>query len=128
MRRINSIVVLFLFLLIAVLAAIGFSREGNEGINFRETGNIVLGGAGRLPSVWYLIYEEPDAPAVEAKPRAGTGYGCTEAPRGICYHRYTIDDNGIIQDAKIVSPTAVNQKSIESDLWQFVPKNLHGHW
>ena len=70
-------------------------------------------------------YEEPDAPAVEAKPRAGTGYGCTEAPRGICYHRYTIDDNGIIQDAKIVSPTAVNQKSIESDLWQFVPKNLH---
>ncbi|HEY4479500.1 MAG TPA: GerMN domain-containing protein [Candidatus Paceibacterota bacterium] len=64
MRRINSIVVLFLFLLIAVLAAIGFSREGNEGINFRETGNIVLGGAGRLPSVWYLIYEEPDAPSL----------------------------------------------------------------
>ena len=70
-------------------------------------------------------YEEPDAPAVEVKPRSGTGYGCTEAPRGICYHRYTIDDIGIIQDAKIVSPTAVNQKSIESDLWQFVPKNLH---
>lgn len=70
-------------------------------------------------------YEEPDAPAVEVRPRAGTGYGCTEAPRGICYHRYTIDGQGIIQDAKIVSPTAVNQKSIENDLWQFIPANLH---
>ena len=28
-------------------------------------------------------YEEPTAPAVEVEPRAGVGYGCTEAPRGI---------------------------------------------
>ncbi|MBI2094743.1 MAG: Ni/Fe hydrogenase subunit alpha [Candidatus Omnitrophica bacterium] len=69
-------------------------------------------------------YEVPDPPAVEVKPRAGTGYGCTEAPRGICYHRYTIDDRGAILDAKIVSPTAVNQKAIEGDLWRFIPKNL----
>ncbi|MFQ5729166.1 MAG: Ni/Fe hydrogenase subunit alpha [Waddliaceae bacterium] len=70
-------------------------------------------------------YEEPDKPAVEVTPRAGTGYGCTEAPRGICYHRYTIDDEGIIQDAKIVPPTAVNQATIESDLWNFVKPNVH---
>lgn len=69
-------------------------------------------------------YEEPDRPFVPVEPRAGTGYGCTEAPRGICYHRYTIDDHGTIQDAKIVSPTAVNQKTIESDLWHFVEPNL----
>ncbi len=69
-------------------------------------------------------YEEPDKPAVEVHPRAGTGYGCTEAPRGICYHRYTIDDRGTILDAKIVSPTAVNQKSIEKDLWDFVQPNV----
>ena len=37
-------------------------------------------------------YEEPDAPAVEVEPRAGVGYGCTEAPRGILYHRYELDD------------------------------------
>ena len=60
-------------------------------------------------------YEEPDAPAVDVQPRAATGYGCTEAPRGICYHRYTIDEQGIIQDAKIVSPTAVNQPTIEDE-------------
>ncbi|MHC5109970.1 MAG: Ni/Fe hydrogenase subunit alpha [Planctomycetota bacterium] len=69
-------------------------------------------------------YEEPDRPYEHAEPKAGTGYGCTEAPRGICYHRYTIDDDGIIQDAKIVSPTAVNQKTIESDLWHFVEPNM----
>ncbi len=70
-------------------------------------------------------YEEPDRPFEKVEPKAGTGYGCTEAPRGICYHRYTIDDSGTIQDAKIVSPTAVNQKVIEKDLWHFVERNLN---
>ena len=37
-------------------------------------------------------YEEPDAPAIDVEPRAGVGYGCTEAPRGILYHRYELDD------------------------------------
>ena len=65
-------------------------------------------------------YEMPDKPRVEIKPRAGTGHGCTEAPRGILYHRYRLDGQGVIQEAKIVPPTSQNQKSIESDLWQFV--------
>ena len=69
-------------------------------------------------------YEMPDAPALAVEPRAGTGYGCTEAPRGICYHRYTLDDSGAITDAKIVSPTAVNQKTIERDLRDFIPAHL----
>ena len=61
-------------------------------------------------------YEEPDAPAVEVEPRAGTGWGCTEAPRGILYHRYVIDDAGTIVNAKIVPPTSQNQRAIEEDL------------
>jgi sulfhydrogenase subunit alpha len=61
-------------------------------------------------------YEEPDAPSVEVVPRAGVGYGCSEAPRGICWHRYEIDDEGTILEAKIVPPTSQNQKTIESDL------------
>ncbi|MFQ5795865.1 MAG: Ni/Fe hydrogenase subunit alpha [Candidatus Bipolaricaulia bacterium] len=69
-------------------------------------------------------YEMPERPAVEIQPRAATGYGCTEAPRGILYHRYRIDENGAILDAKIVPPTSQNQKTIESDLWQFVPDRL----
>jgi len=69
-------------------------------------------------------YEEPDSPAVEVNPRAGTGYGATEAPRGICYHRYTIDEKGIIHDSKIVSPTSVNQSRIEKDLWDLIQANV----
>jgi len=68
--------------------------------------------------------ELPDPPAVALTPRVGTGYGCTEAPRGILYHRYRLDEHGVILDAKIVPPTSQNQKTIEGDLWQFIPANL----
>jgi coenzyme F420-reducing hydrogenase alpha subunit len=61
-------------------------------------------------------YEPPDPPFVEVTPRAGIGYGCSEAPRGLCWHRYEIDDAGMILDAKIVPPTSQNQATIESDL------------
>jgi coenzyme F420-reducing hydrogenase alpha subunit len=69
-------------------------------------------------------YEMPEQPAVDVQPRAGTGYGCTEAPRGILYHRYRLDAKGAILDAKIVPPTSQNQKQIEADLGQFVAKNV----
>ena len=61
-------------------------------------------------------YEEPDAPAVAVEPVAGTGYGATEAPRGLLVHRYTLDADGTILDAKIVPPTSQNQRAIEDDL------------
>jgi coenzyme F420-reducing hydrogenase alpha subunit len=69
-------------------------------------------------------YEEPDAPAVELEPRAGVGYGCTEAPRGILYHRYEIDDAGTILSAKIVPPTSQNQRAIEEDLRGVAERSL----
>ena len=56
--------------------------------------------------------------------RAGIGYGCTEAPRGLLYHRYEIDARGLIVDAKIVPPTAQNQKMIELDLARFVREHM----
>jgi coenzyme F420-reducing hydrogenase alpha subunit len=65
--------------------------------------------------------EVPDKPAVEVEPREGVGCGCTEAPRGILFHRYRIGKDGTILDAKIVPPTSQNQKTIEGDLWQLVP-------
>jgi coenzyme F420-reducing hydrogenase alpha subunit len=68
-------------------------------------------------------YEEPDAPAVALSARAGTGYGCTEAPRGILYHRYELDADGTIVSARIVPPTSQNQASIEEDL-----KTCIGGW
>ncbi|MDA8231004.1 MAG: Ni/Fe hydrogenase subunit alpha [Magnetospirillum sp.] len=69
-------------------------------------------------------YEMPDRPFVEADIRAGEGHGCTEAPRGICYHRYRIDEKGMVLDARIVPPTAQNQKVMELDLHKVVQSNL----
>jgi coenzyme F420-reducing hydrogenase alpha subunit len=69
-------------------------------------------------------YEEPDRSAIDVEPRAGTGYGWTEAPRGMLWHRYTLDDEGTILDAKIVPPTSQNQRAIEEDLLGLVRRNL----
>lgn len=69
-------------------------------------------------------YEEPDAPSVPVVPRASAGAGCSEAPRGILYHRYQMDQQGLITEAKIVPPTSQNQKMMEEDLRQFVAAHL----
>lgn len=69
-------------------------------------------------------YEEPEAPFVPIEPHAGVGHGCSEAPRGILYHRYELDDKGDILHAQIVPPTSQNQKTIEDDLWHFVEKAI----
>ncbi len=61
-------------------------------------------------------YEPPALAAVPLGPRTGTGFGCTEAPRGICWHRYEFDAEGTIRTARIVPPTSQNQPSIEADL------------
>ncbi|HCA82125.1 MAG TPA: Ni/Fe hydrogenase subunit alpha [Bacteroidetes bacterium] len=70
-------------------------------------------------------YETPEKPAIDVPPRPGVGYGCTEAPRGFLYHRYRINDKGLIVEAKIVPPTSQNQKSMELDLRDFVPARLN---
>ena len=61
-----------------------------------------------------------DQESVQVTPRASKGYACTEAPRGTLYHRYAVDDKGIIEDALIVPPTSQNQKTIEEDLLDFL--------
>jgi coenzyme F420-reducing hydrogenase alpha subunit len=70
-------------------------------------------------------YEPPDPPAVPVPPRRGRGYGATEAPRGMLWHTYEIDDDGTVLDARIVPPTSQNQLSIEEDLREVVQRALH---
>ena len=69
-------------------------------------------------------YELPAKPFLDVDPQSSIGYGCTEAPRGILYHRYRFNGHGLVLDAKIVPPTSQNQKSIEADLRQFVEANI----
>jgi coenzyme F420-reducing hydrogenase alpha subunit len=56
------------------------------------------------------------APSVPVPARAGEGFGATEAPRGVLFHRYRLAEDGTILDAQIVPPTSQNQPSIEADL------------
>lgn len=70
-------------------------------------------------------YAPGDTPAAAIESRAGVGYGATEAPRGVLYHRYTVDAAGLITDAKIVAPTSVNQAVIEADLRHVVEPRLN---
>jgi len=69
-------------------------------------------------------YEKPEMPSEEIKIKEATGYAATEAPRGLIYHRYRIDNNGLIEDARIVPPTSQNQKQIENDLRKFIPRYI----
>ena len=61
-------------------------------------------------------YEPPEPAAVAVPPRAGVGTGATEAPRGLLFHRYELDQDGVIVAARIVPPTSQNLITIESDL------------
>ena len=63
-----------------------------------------------------LNYEYNDEACISFEPNAGTGYGCTEAPRGFLWHRYDMDNNGCVTKAIIVPPTSQNQPRIEQDL------------
>ncbi len=67
-------------------------------------------------------YKPPKLPSVAVPPKDAIGYGCTEAPRGLLYHRYRIEGNGKIREAKIVPPTSQNQRIIEDDLSRLIPK------
>jgi len=69
-------------------------------------------------------YEPPERAYLEVPPRAGRGHACTEAPRGTLYHRYTINDEGIVLDARIVPPTAQSQSVIEEDVRDVVRGHL----
>ncbi len=70
-------------------------------------------------------YTPPARPAVDVIPRPGVGCGASEAPRGLLYHRYRIDPEGRIAEARIVPPTSQNQACIETDLERWIPRILH---
>jgi coenzyme F420-reducing hydrogenase alpha subunit len=69
-------------------------------------------------------YTEPPSPKIEYTIRAAEGCSATEAPRGLLYHRYRINDQGIVQSARIVPPTCQNYRRIEDDLRLLVPTML----
>ncbi|MEZ0227485.1 MAG: Ni/Fe hydrogenase subunit alpha [Planctomycetota bacterium] len=67
-------------------------------------------------------YERPARSFEEVPRREATGWGVTEAPRGLLYHRYRLAADGTVAEAKIVPPTSQNQSCIEGDLRAIAPR------
>lgn len=68
------------------------------------------------------VYDPKGPSHIEITPRAGEGHGVSEAPRGLLYHQYVVDEKGMILHARIVPPTAQNLARIEADLWKLAPQ------
>jgi sulfhydrogenase subunit alpha len=69
-------------------------------------------------------YRPPTEPRVPWTSRPGPAGWATEAPRGLLFHHYDIDDRGLVAGARIVPPTSQNQAAIEADLAAFAPSVL----
>ncbi len=69
-------------------------------------------------------YRDVAQPYAETTLRASSGCGATEAPRGLCWHRYRVAEDGTVAEARIVPPTSQNQARIERDLVGIAPQLL----
>ncbi|HZV82262.1 MAG TPA: nickel-dependent hydrogenase large subunit, partial [Geobacteraceae bacterium] len=49
--------------------------------------------------------------------RKGRGSAAVEAPRGVLVHSYNFDSRGICTAADVITPTAINQAAMKSDLY-----------
>jgi sulfhydrogenase subunit alpha len=54
--------------------------------------------------------------------RGGEGVGSCDVPRGILFHNYVIDDQGLIQGANCIIPTNQNHANIQADMEALVPQ------
>lgn len=59
---------------------------------------------------------------IEVKPKAGIGHAGIEAPRGILFHSYEFDDNGICLGGNLCIPTNQNHANIQHDFEKYVPE------
>jgi sulfhydrogenase subunit alpha len=89
--------------------------QGIELVHYAEEG---IDLAGRLS-------KELKDETVPKVVKAGWGVGATEAPRGTLFHAYRVDDNGIVTEADIVTPTAQNLLNIEEDLTALLNNNIN---
>jgi len=81
--------------------------------------DLMAGGVDAAEAVIVGINENRSIPV-----RAGSGVGAVEVPRGLLFHHYQVDEEGIILAANCVIPTAQNLQNIEDDMHQLVPELL----
>ena len=59
---------------------------------------------------------------VSVTPKAGKGHAAVEAPRGILFHSYEFDKDGICLGGNLCIPTNQNHANIQKDFEKFVPQ------
>ncbi len=71
-------------------------------------------------------YRPPAQPYVETRGPFASDQcmAITEAPRGMLYHRYRLNAEGLIEEARIIAPTSQNQKRIEDDVRDVVTRSI----
>ena len=52
--------------------------------------------------------------------KAGAGAAAIEAPRGTLYYYYKINDDGLVEECNIITPTAQNVARLEEDLKEYL--------
>ena len=70
-------------------------------------------------------YEFKQEEIIKKSYREAVGIGVVEAPRGTLYHKYHINDKGVVQNGEIIVPTGQNQINIEEDIFKLI-ENLLG--
>jgi sulfhydrogenase subunit alpha len=63
-----------------------------------------------------------EEPLYEFQGKGGEGVGSCDVPRGILFHNYVIDDEGLIQGANCIIPTNQNHANIEADMRALIPQ------
>jgi coenzyme F420-reducing hydrogenase alpha subunit len=65
-----------------------------------------------------------EEPLYQFEGKGGEGVGSCDVPRGILFHNYVIDDEGLIQGANCIIPTNQNHANIEADMRALLPQVL----
>ncbi|MBW2991130.1 Ni/Fe hydrogenase subunit alpha [Candidatus Woesearchaeota archaeon] len=56
--------------------------------------------------------------------KAGRGVSAVEAPRGILFHDYIINNKGFVEKCNIITPTAQNLRAMEDDVRKLIEQML----
>lgn len=61
---------------------------------------------------------------IEGEDEETHGIAAIEAPRGVLWHEYDVDENGLISHANIVTPTAQNLRNMQENIRALLPSLL----
>jgi NAD-reducing hydrogenase large subunit len=78
-----------------------------------------------------MMIDDPDLTSKKLKANAGVNQqeavGCSEAPRGILFHHYKVDENGLITFVNLIIATGQNNLAMNRTILQIARNYIHSH-